>query len=161
VEYIGLIPILTKALQEQQLEIEDNKAQYRSLEQQNQLLERRNKELENRLARLESLVEQIVQQQSEGENSTSTAISNARLEQNQPNPFGNSTSIAHDIPSGVLEARLEISDANGRIIRSLEIPNRGQGQTVLETQMLTDGTYFYSLILDGKVVDTKKMIAIK
>ncbi|MCB0628486.1 MAG: tail fiber domain-containing protein [Saprospiraceae bacterium] len=161
VEYMGLIPILTKATQEQQVLIEENEDRFLSLERENQALERRNQALESRLAQLEALVGQLIEQQSDQENTQHIGLTNARLEQNQPNPFSNNTSIVHDIPATIKEAKLEVSDANGRVLKVISIPQRGHGKTILETDLLTGGTYFYSLILDGKVIDTKKMISVK
>lgn len=161
VEYIPMIPVLTKGMQEQQEQIEEKEERLTKLEHQNQALERENQELENRLDQLEILVQQLSQQTSGGGNTTTTTISDARLDQNQPNPFNNSTSIPYFIPNTVQSAVLEVTDAQGRVLKSLPITDRGQGKTILETDLLSGGVYFYSLSLDGKVVDTKKMIAVK
>jgi hypothetical protein len=161
VEYIPMIPVLTKGMQEQQEQIEEKEERLTKLERQNQALKRENQELEDRLDQLEILVQQLSQQTSGGGNTTTTTISDARLDQNQPNPFNNSTSIPYFIPNTVQSAVLEVTDAQGRVLKSLPITDRGQGKTILETDLLSGGVYFYSLSLDGKVVDTKKMIAVK
>lgn len=161
VEYIPMIPILTRAMQEQQVQIEDQEDRMVKLERDNQTLQRENRELKERLDQLEILVQQISQQTSGSGNSSTATLTDARLEQNQPNPFGDSTVIPHFIPDGVKTATLEVADAQGRVLRSIVIPVRGTGKTILETELLSGGMYFYSLILDGKVVDTRKMIAVK
>lgn len=161
VEYIPMIPILTRAMQEQQVLIEDQQDRIGRIERENQALKQENRELHDRLDQLEILVERIIQNQSEGGQVGSTKISDAHLDQNQPNPFGDSTSISHFIPNGIQSAKLEITDAQGRVLKSIIISDRGPGKTMLETDLLRGGVYFYSLILDGKVVDTKRMIAAK
>lgn len=161
VEYVPMIPILTRAMQEQQVQIEEQKDRMGRIERENQVLQRENRDLRNRLDQLETLVEQIIQGQGGKGQLNSSKISDARLDQNQPNPFGSSTSISHFIPIGIRSAKLEVADAQGRVLKSMVISGRGQGKTMLETDLLSGGIYFYSLILDGKVVDTKRMIAVK
>ncbi|PHN08205.1 tail fiber domain-containing protein [Flavilitoribacter nigricans] len=161
VEYVPMIPILTRAMQEQQVQIEDQEETLARLERDNEQLQRENRVLQDRLDQLEELVKQIQQQTSGGEPTNTVSVSDARLEQNQPNPFGTSTSIPYFIPEGIQSAQLEISDAQGRVLKSVNISARGAGKTILETEFLSGGVYFYSLVLDGKAVDTKKMISVR
>ena len=83
---------------------------------------------------------------------------NARLEQNQPNPTASSTTIKYFVPEQTLKAVIKITNANSREIKSINISQKSNGQIILQTNDLTAGTYFYSLIIDGKNIDTKKMI---
>lgn len=92
---------------------------------------------------------------------TATGIENVVLYQNTPNPFTESTSITCDIPESVVNAVLYIYDANGRQIDSRAINQRGLSQVVIEGNSLEAGIYLYSLIVDGQVVDTKRMILTK
>ncbi len=50
---------------------------------------------------------------------------------------------------------------NGKVIRTMELTEKGRGQLVFEAEQLTAGTYQYSLIVDGKMLDTKKMVLTK
>ncbi|WP_170110312.1 tail fiber domain-containing protein [Flavilitoribacter nigricans] len=80
------------------------------------------------------------------------------LKQNVPNPFSEDSLIAYYIPEGIQKAELRISDAGGNVVRQFTIHNRGTGQTRLQANSLSDGIYFYYLILDGRIVDTRKMV---
>jgi len=90
-----------------------------------------------------------------------TGIESVVLYQNTPNPFTENTSIKCDIPEHVSNACLYIYDANGRQIESRTINQRGISQTVIEGRSLEAGIYLYSLIADGQIVDTKRMILTK
>jgi hypothetical protein len=46
---------------------------------------------------------------------------------------------------------------NGRILKSFSITLKGNGQPVVRAKVLPAGTYQYSLIVDGIMVDSKKM----
>ncbi len=49
-------------------------------------------------------------------------------------------------------------DGNGRVIKTVPIADRGQGSLLVYGSDLSSGTYSYTLLADGKVVDTKKMV---
>lgn len=89
------------------------------------------------------------------------SILNTALYQNAPNPFTESTIIRCDIESGVVNAMLYLYDMNGRQIDSRIITERGSTEVTLEGGSLDAGIYMYSLIADGQVVDTKRMILTK
>ncbi|HEY3251715.1 MAG TPA: FG-GAP-like repeat-containing protein [Ignavibacteria bacterium] len=91
---------------------------------------------------------------------------NYNLYQNYPNPFNPGTIISFDIPVGTSHGafvRLIIFDITGKQIS--EVVNRNQAAGKYKVSFsalnLSSGIYFYSLIVDGNVVDTKKMILIK
>lgn len=161
VEYISMVPILTQAMQEQQKMIEEKDERITKLERQNLAMQRQNEELEDRLDQLEVLMQQLSQNTDSSGNTNTATVRGARLQQNQPNPFGNSTSIPHFIPNSVQTAELRITDAQGRVLKTIIVPNRGDGKTILETDQLSNGVYFYTLVLDGKVLDTRKMVSEK
>ncbi len=80
------------------------------------------------------------------------------LLQNTPNPFNQTTEIGYFIPETVGSANIYIYDVNGVQQRNISITERGNGITVLQATALQAGIYFYTLICDGKPVDTKQMI---
>ena len=80
------------------------------------------------------------------------------LDQNLPNPFAEKTSINYVIPTDVKEARLLFYDMNGRIIKQVDITERGEGKLTVYGENLQNGIYTYSLIADGKLIATKKMV---
>ncbi len=80
------------------------------------------------------------------------------LDQNVPNPFAESTVIRYHIPASVVKAQLHFYDAAGKLVNTLEVNGRGDGQVSVFAQDLSSGTYTYALVADGQVVDTKRMI---
>lgn len=85
----------------------------------------------------------------------------AALYQNNPNPFTENTIVKCLIPKEVSNAALYIYDMNGRQIDSRIITERGEISLTIEGGSLDAGIYLYSLIADGEVVDTKRMILTK
>jgi hypothetical protein len=84
-----------------------------------------------------------------------------KLDQNIPNPFNNSSSISYYIPSGKHNAQLMITDISGHTLKAYTITSTGFGKQIISGNELTSGMYQYSLLIDGKLVDTKKMILSK
>lgn len=80
------------------------------------------------------------------------------LGQNVPNPYSNQTSIPYYIPNDVSKAVIAFYDHIGRTISTVEIIGRGEGQLTTLTSGLEDGVYIYSLLVDDKLIDTKKMV---
>jgi hypothetical protein len=136
VMYADLIPVLISAIQQQQKEIEELKA----------------------LANQDHSVSNTTQQSI---NSMSVVLSNAGLEQNVPNPLKNITSIRYSIPAGAKNARLIITDVAGKTIKQIELTKAGAGVINVDASALYGGTYNYSLIIDEKIIDTKRMIISK
>jgi hypothetical protein len=80
------------------------------------------------------------------------------LNQNVPNPFAESTVITYSIPETVNTAQIIFSDATGALIKTVDIRERGNGQLNVYANDLSSGVYTYSLIADGKIVATKRMV---
>ncbi|MBW6481444.1 MAG: tail fiber domain-containing protein [Vicingaceae bacterium] len=80
------------------------------------------------------------------------------LQQNLPNPFAESTQINYVLPEDVLNAKMLFYDMNGRIINEVNINERGNGTLTVYGENLEKGIYTYSLIADGKLIATKKMV---
>lgn len=83
------------------------------------------------------------------------------LSQNRPNPFSTSTSIEVSVPESVNTAALFIFDMSGKQIKRIDITERGIFRVSITSEGLTDGMYLYSLIANGRLVGTKKMILTK
>jgi hypothetical protein len=80
------------------------------------------------------------------------------LNQNTPNPFAEQTTITYNIPQSTNVAQILFYDVNGRQIKAVDITKKGAGQLNVYANDLTNGIYSYTLIADGKIIDTKKMI---
>ena len=83
------------------------------------------------------------------------------LLQNDPNPFSEKTEITFQIPDEVSDARIIFYTNSGRILKTVVINERGQGTMLVYASTLSSGIYSYSLIADGKLIDTKKMVCTK
>ncbi|MFZ1798730.1 MAG: hypothetical protein WAU24_02610, partial [Chitinophagaceae bacterium] len=92
-------------------------------------------------------------------NQQSTVISSASLEQNIPNPFTNSTTINYSIPQKFTSAQIIITDQNGKVLKQLNVSGGGKGSLKVDASTLSAGAYRYSLYVDGKLIDTKQMVA--
>ncbi len=89
----------------------------------------------------------------------STSLSSASLEQNVPNPpANNATHIGYNIPKGTGKAQLIIADNYGRKIKEVNLSIMGKGTVNVDTKGLAPGTYAYTLLVDGKMIDTKQMV---
>jgi hypothetical protein len=142
VNYDGLIPVLTKSIQEQQTEIETLKQQISELK--------------------EMVKASASSNQSTGNNTTNIELNNSAsivLNQNVPNPFAEQTVITYTLTEGVQKAQMLFYDANGKLINSAELSTAsGKGQINVFANDLSTGSYTYTLIVDGRIIDTKKMM---
>lgn len=80
------------------------------------------------------------------------------LKQNSPNPFNSNTIISYFIPPTTKNAQLIVSTANGQSLKTISLNSNGEGQAIIRGGELAAGNYFYTLVADGKRVDTKQMI---
>lgn len=94
-------------------------------------------------------------------NGSVISLSSARLGQNIPNPFSQTTLINYYVPQGAGQAFIQITDMSGQVLRSVSLSGNGNGQLTLQTGQLAAGTYTYSLFVDGQMIDTKKMLLAK
>lgn len=91
----------------------------------------------------------------------SVLLSAATLEQNVPNPFSNTTTIAYTLPEKFSTAYMIVTDGNGKTIKRISITGSGKGTLHIEAPSLSSGTYQYSLVVDGKLIATRQMILAK
>jgi hypothetical protein len=80
------------------------------------------------------------------------------LGQNIPNPFDEETVISYFIPDNVLQAEISFYNFKGKLIKKVPLAGRGEGDLTVHASGLSNGTYTYSIIADGIVIDTKKMV---
>ena len=138
IDYDAIIPVLVEAMKEQQAKID---------------------ELEIRIGKLEGKGNEKSAVISTG--SMAAGNETATLAQNVPNPFGTTTRIGIFLPQTVSNARLYVYNMQGAQIRSFNINDRGNTHVTIEGYSLEAGMYLYTLVADGKEVDTKKMILTK
>ncbi|MCW3463041.1 T9SS type A sorting domain-containing protein [Chitinophaga nivalis] len=112
-------------------------------------------ELKKEIAALKALL--VVKQ---GEVAISPASKN-ELFQNAPNPFNAQTLIRYTLAGTVSNAYLQIADVNGRPVKKIDISGQKQPVVTINGGELPSGVYYYSLVLDGQITDTKKMVLTK
>jgi hypothetical protein len=78
-----------------------------------------------------------------------------------PNPFSANTTIKMYVPNTVSRSTLYIYNMQGEQINQIAVNERGNTSVIIEGYTLKAGMYLYTLITDGKEVDTKKMILTK
>ena len=81
-----------------------------------------------------------------------------KLWSNVPNPFKQETRIRYALTEDVREAQLCIYDLSGKQLSCHRLNDRGESEFVLRAASLNPGIYLYSLIADGQVVDTHRMV---
>jgi hypothetical protein len=80
------------------------------------------------------------------------------LHQNTPNPFNDQTVISFFIPEKVKLAQIFVYNDMGILVKKFDVRTRGEGSITFYPGNPRKGLYSYSLLADGKVVDTRKMI---
>ncbi len=98
---------------------------------------------------------------SQSSNTKEVELSNKNsvvLDQNVPNPFAEQTVINYYLPDNVSRAQIIFLDQSGKLIKAVDLTEKGKGQLNVFANDLSNGMYTYSLIVDGKTVETKKMV---
>lgn len=83
----------------------------------------------------------------------------AGMRQNFPNPVVHSTVVPMQIPVMAQTAELVIVDVQGKMVKSFSIAERGANEFRMDASMGA-GHYYYTLVVDGTAIDTKKMVVI-
>ena len=134
IDYVGMVPVLIQALSE----------------------------MNSRMAALEGRDAMLSRGQNAatgiGEVEDTDIIS---LSQNDPNPWSTQTAIRMNIPERVRDAAIFIYDMSGKQLAEHRISRRGDTSLTLSADSLVPGMYIYTLITDGKVISTKRMILTK
>jgi len=84
----------------------------------------------------------------------------AELQQNIPNPFALNTQIEYTIPSKANNSQMIIYNTEGRIMKTLNLNHVGLGVLSVDASDLPAGTYTYQLVVDGKKIDSSKMVVV-
>lgn len=160
--YNAFIAILMKGIQEQQAKID-------SLKDENNMQDSINTSLQNQIDQLAALINSCcnshsMQQNNNSSNSIASEDVNLKdgqaivLEQNVPNPFAEQTTINYFLPDNVVKAQILFYNAQGKLIQSVDLNEKGKGSLNVFASDLSNGIYTYTLVVDGKIVETKKML---
>jgi hypothetical protein len=95
-------------------------------------------------------------------NNYATEIDGYELYQNYPNPFNPSTAISYALTSES-QVTLSVFNTKGELVRSLvnEKKPAGNHSVNFNGEGLNSGIYFYRLNVDGKAVQSRKMMMLK
>jgi len=92
-------------------------------------------------------------------------ITNYELKQNYPNPFNPVTKINYELRITNYElAEIVVYNASGQEVWSSPITDHSSqltGSILFDGSAFNSGVYYYSLVVDGKKLNTKAMILIK
>ncbi|PSL29766.1 T9SS type A sorting domain-containing protein [Chitinophaga ginsengisoli] len=80
---------------------------------------------------------------------------------NAPNPFNGSTTIKYAYPRSASKAYLTVSDLSGKQVRRYDLKGNSSNSVTLTLDGVNAGTYIYSLEVDGRIVESKKMVYTK
>lgn len=155
--YNSFIAILIKAYQEQQSKIDSLTSKLNS----------KDSIQDARLSALEDAINRCCTNNT-SRNNTSTSLNQLDVElsdkdavvlnQNVPNPFAEQTTITYNVPVNVGKAQLLFYNTEGKLIQTVDITTRGKGKINVFANDLSSGLYHYTLVVDGKVADSKKMV---
>lgn len=85
--------------------------------------------------------------------------STASLGQNYPNPSNGITTIKYSLPESFSSAQIQFVNTNGDVLKRTYLTKSEESQIKVSTHSFSGYDYcYYSLIVDGKLIDTKKMI---
>lgn len=100
-----------------------------------------------------------VPQVREGTERRMSGWEDAVLYQNTPNPFNRTTTITYRLPSQIGRALLTVYNLNGVQLKQYELDaSEVNGKVVIEGTDFTQGIYIYALIIEGQLVDAKRMV---
>ncbi|MES2620771.1 MAG: tail fiber domain-containing protein, partial [Bacteroidota bacterium] len=153
VNYNALIPILVQGVQE--LSATDKKVADKAKEQDAKI-----DELTKQVEDLKNLLNELCNNGCEGLQGSTPVKPNgdAILYQSIPNPTPGSATINYNITTSFNSALITISTVDGKVVREYPITHQGAGSIVFEKNDRSDNAYKYSLIVDGKVYDTKSIV---
>ena len=130
VNYVELVPVLIRAIQELNAELEAIKGN----------------DTERRAPSVTGI-------------STAKATDNV-LYQNTPNPFNEQTTIRFSLADDARDASICIFDMTGKMLKNLPVSSSMESVSINGYE-LGEGMFLYSLIVNGQVIDTKRMVISK
>lgn len=132
INYIEMIPLLVKSINELSEELEELRGASRNKAK--------------------------VQSDATGIENNVSDVDMVRMDQNKPNPFSESTVIGLNIPEKTQKANIFIYDLSGKQVKNVQVNERGETNITVYAGELGAGMYIYTLVVDGKVSVTRRMI---
>jgi len=145
------------------LKIHDSQIKYlmiNAMQEQQQMIDKKDAQINDLMDRVAKLEAGLSNISSQTINQSSIEINSSELKQNAPNPFHESTVINYTVSKKANSAILQVFDMNGQLLKSVPVA-AGQGQLTINAKELAAGTYSYNLVVDGVILDSKKMVLTK
>jgi len=171
INYIGFIPILVESFKEHQNKIESfelkEKEYLHTISELNNQIKVINSKLEELEYNIDNIENNCCNKKSYNNLKSEQvdiitdnySIKNSNiLGQNFPNPWNSSTKISLTIENTVKSAIFCVYDMTGKQIKCIQVSNRGETEVIINAEELQPGMYLYSLITDGNLIDTKRMV---
>ncbi|MEP7319299.1 MAG: tail fiber domain-containing protein [Panacibacter sp.] len=159
--YDNFVVPLVKAVQELSKINNDKATEIDELKKQNNAQQEQIDELKAMMQLLQQNFEKCnpCSQQPGISNQQSTFdISAAFLEQNIPNPFNHTTTINYTLPATYTSAKIVITNEAGKVLKEINVSGSGKGSLQINASMFAAGVYNYSLYINSRLIETKKMI---
>jgi hypothetical protein len=156
VDYVSMVPILTAAINELQQQVETMQTIVSSQEQ--EIVALKNKIVD--CCTNNNFKQKSKQYQGE-ELNMEGSDQEGKLYDNIPNPFTSNTEIQFEIPENATSAYLLIYTLQGAELKSYTLTQKGLGSITISGSELAAGMYLYTLLIDNKIIDTKRMILTK
>ena len=79
------------------------------------------------------------------------------ISQNTPNPFTGQSTVRVSVPDDASDAYIDILTLNGASVKRIPVSN-GLSEVSLSSFDFAPGTYLYTLVVNGKVSETRRMV---
>ncbi len=135
VDYIGLIPLLIDAVNELSYRTDSLQTVVSEMQREGMVSQKLFGGVEDGIGNLECV-----------------------LYQNSPNPFNVSTRIRCTLPHNALDAMIFVYDLQGTQKLGKAVDGRGDTFVEIRGSELPAGMYIYTLVVDGREIDSKRMI---
>ena len=132
VNYTQLVPILVQAIRELKTELDDLK---------------------------EAVAASGTRKVNAATNIATNTLDEGRgsISQNTPNPFTGQSTVRVSVPDDASDAYVDILTLNGASVKRIPVSN-GLSEVSLSSFDFAPGTYLYTLVVNGKVSETRRMV---
>lgn len=151
--YTDLIAVLIEGMKELNDSLTDISTQYAILENKVDSLQEQLRIL------MQSLSPQTRAPQQDVANRVGKSLKDAVLYQNVPNPFNQMTEIGYRLSADVKTAAIGVYDLNGKLLKNYALsPYVMESKIQVDASDFESGMYIYALVIDGVMIDSKRMI---
>lgn len=151
--YTDLIAVLIEGMKELNDSLTDISTQYAHLENKVDSLQEQLRIL------MQSLSPQTRAPQQDVANRVGKSLKDAVLYQNVPNPFNQMTEIGYRLSADVKTAAIGVYDLNGKLLKNYALsPYVMESKIQVDASDFESGMYIYALVIDGVMIDSKRMI---